>query len=226
MNRERLHNLYLQLLRAYGQQGWWPGDDDPLEVVVGSVLTQRCSWRNAESALANLKAAGLLSINGLLNTAEEHIAEVIRPAGFYRSKAKTLKAVAERVTREHAGVLSRFLSQPMETLRVELLSIRGIGEETADAICLYAAGQPSFVIDAYTRRLLVRLGWITGGESYAELRSHFMERLPADVAMFNEYHALIVRHGKDRCRTRPVCDGCSLGGICRFPDDGSPRRVL
>ena len=224
MNSDRLTDLFSRLMRAYGPQGWWPGDDDPLEVIVGSILTQRCSWRNANRALAALREAGLLSLDGLREGTKERIERTIRPAGFYRSKTATLKAVAAHVAREHDGDIAQLLAAPMGALRNELLSIRGIGEETADAILLYAAGQPSFVIDAYMRRILERLGWSDGDESYAELRTSVMDHLPAEVALFNEYHALIVRHGKDRCRLRPLCAGCPLGGICAFSEENPAKE--
>jgi len=219
MTGDRLDDLFLRLVRAYGPQGWWPGGDDPLEVLVGAVLTQRCAWRNAEKALEGLKAEGLLSIAALAERREEVIQRAVRPAGFYRSKTRTLKAVAGHVVDLHGGNLSKLLGRSIDAVREDLLAIRGIGEETADAICLYAAGLPSFVIDAYARRLLERLGWISGAESYDELRAAFMERLPPDAPLFNEYHALIVRHGKERCRSQPRCEACPLEDLCGVPSN-------
>jgi len=218
MTADRWTDLFSRLLNAYGAQEWWPGDDDPLEIAVGAILTQHCSWRNAERALEGLRDAGALSIEALRDAPDERIHEAIRAAGFYRSKTATLKGFAERVAARYNGRIERLLDRPMRSLRDELLRIRGIGEETADAICLYAAGQASFVIDAYTRRLLERLGWIEGGESYADLRATFMAQLPADAELFNEYHALIVRHAKEHCRARPSCAGCPVDDLCMVPD--------
>ena len=221
MTADRLNALFSRLLNAYGPQGWWSGDGDPLEVLVGAILTQRCAWRNAEMALEALKENDLLSIAALEWCPEETIQRAIRPAGFYRSKTRTLKALAGHVVHGHEGDISRLLGRSMDAVREELLAIRGIGEETADAICLYGAGLPSFVIDAYTRRLLERLGWISGDESYAELRAALMEQLPPDAVLFNEYHALIVRHGKDRCRSRPRCEACPVEDLCTVPSNRS-----
>ena len=217
MTADRWTELFSRLLNAYGAQEWWPGDD-PLEVAVGAILTQHCSWHNAERALEGLRDASALSIEALRDAPDERMYEAIRAAGFYRSKTATLREFAERVSGRHGGRIEWLLGQPMACLREELLTIRGIGEETADAICLYAGGHASFVIDAYTRRLLERLGWIQGSESYAELRAAFMEQLPADAELFNEYHALIVRHAKEHCRARPSCAGCPVDDLCTVPD--------
>jgi len=226
MTADRWIDLFSRLLNAYGAQEWWPGNDAPLEVAVGAILTQHCSWRNAERALAGLRDAGALSIEALCDVPDERMHAAVRAAGFYRSKTATLKGFAQRVADLHGGRIERLLDQPMVELREELLAIRGIGEETADAICLYAGGYASFVIDAYTRRLLERLGWIEGGESYADLRAVLMEELPADAELFNEYHALIVRHAKEHCRAHPDCAGCPVDDLCTVPgtlsSGGSP----
>ena len=218
MTDERLRDLFERLLAAYGPQGWWPGGRAPFEVIVGAILTQRCSWKNAARAIENLRTEQMLSPNAVCDAPVGRIAVCIRPAVFYNAKAKKLRAFAEHVRDGWRGDLDAFLDRPPETLRRDLLTIHGIGEETADAILLYAAGKPSFVIDAYARRLLERLGWIDGRASYATLRRLFMEQLPLDAALFNEYHALIVQHGKTRCRPRPVCgdgsDRCPLADLC------------
>lgn len=219
MEADRLLDLYQCLLTAYGPQNWWPAED-PFEVIVGAILTQRTAWRNVEGAIRALRAAGMLTIEAMNDAPLARIAELVRPAVFYNEKARRLKAFAGRVVDRYEGELARLLGQPAVALREELLAVYGIGPETADAIVLYAAKKPSFVIDAYTRRLLQRLDWIRGNESYAALRTRVMDFLPHDVALFNEYHALIVRHGAERCRVMPICEGCPIGSRCTFSGAG------
>jgi len=213
MLENRFQDLFERLHAAYGPQSWWPADD-PFEVIVGAVLTQRTTWRNVEHAMRGLRGSGLLSVEALDNAAEERIAEAVRPAGFYNAKARKLKAFSSFLTERYGGRLSVLFSLPTDDLRDELLGVFGIGEETADAILVYAAGKPSFVIDAYARRLLKRLEWIDGSEPYGELRDLFLRALPSDVRRFGEFHALIVRHGKAHCRARPACEGCPIRSIC------------
>ena len=208
---EGLRDIYGRLLAAYGPQGWWPGDT-PFEVAVGAILAQATNWRNAARAIANLKDAGLLSPEALGRLREEEIASLIRPAGFFNQKAKRLRAFLDLI-RKHGGLEGLF-RLPRERLRAELLSVPGIGPETADSIVLYAAEKPSFVIDAYTRRILSRLGLISGDEDYEELRRLFEDNLPRDLGLYKEYHALLVRHAKEHCRARPRCNGCPLADLC------------
>src|SRR3990172_6685346 len=205
-DRARLLDVYERLLEAYGPQHWWPGET-AFEVIVGAILTQSAAWTNVEKALANLKAAGALSPEGLHGLDEREIARLIRPSGYFNAKARKLKAFVEMLHNRFpsaalgtgSGDLNRLLALPRGELRGLLLSTHGIGPETADSIVLYAAGQPSFVIDAYTRRVFSRLGLLPKRDVYEAWRSMFMEALPADARMFNEYHALIVRLGKDVC---------------------------
>ena len=213
MPENRFQDLYDRLYAAYGPQAWWPADD-PLEVIVGAILTQRTTWRNVEHAMMALNESDLLSVDALVVTPQEQVSETIRPAGFYNAKARKLKAFASFLAERYGGNLEALFTVPTADLRSELLGIHGIGEETADAILVYAAGRPSFVIDAYTRRLLKRLAWIDGNESYDELRSLFLRALPCDVGLLGEFHALIVRHGKAHCRARPDCGGCPIRRIC------------
>jgi endonuclease-3 related protein len=149
-------------------------------------------------------------------TEDRNLEVLIRPAGFYRAKTAKLKAFCAMLWSEHAGDLSQLLALPVADLRTKLLSVYGIGDETADAILVYAAGKPSFVIDAYTRRLLKRLGWISGSESYRQIQEGFTKALSTDVGLFSEYHALIIHHGKTHCRPRPLCDRCPLTAMCEF----------
>jgi endonuclease-3 related protein len=222
MDKERLLTIFDCLLGAYGPQRWWPADG-PLEVIVGAILTQRTSWQNAARALVALREAGLTStIGALVSVPESRLHEAVRPSGCYRAKSKKLKAFATTVAERHRGDLSALLRLPLEPLREELLAIHGIGPETADAILVYAAGHPSFVVDAYTRRLFERLGSLSGGESYGDVQALFSP-LPPDADLFGEFHALIVQHGKTHCRVCPSCGGCPLAEMC--PSELCERSV-
>ncbi len=217
-----LQRCYRALLDTYGPQGWWPGEG-PFEVMVGAVLTQNTAWRNAERALENLKEAGVLSPAGLQDLAEEDLAHLIRPAGYFRVKARRLRALVDYLQRAHDGDPAGLARGELGTLRQELLAVKGIGPETADGILLYAGGQSTFVVDAYTRRLLARLGQGIGlpvgfdphRASYVQIQRFLTAHLPADPALYNEFHALIVRHAKERCHKRgPRCEGCPLLPWC------------
>lgn len=211
---EILRRCYQALLEAYGPQGWWPGEG-PFEVMVGAVLTQNTAWGNVERALGNLKAAGVFSPAGLYNLPQEELERLLRPAGTYRVKAARLRALLEYLFRRHGGDPAALSRGDWKALREELLAVPGIGRETADSILLYAAGRPTFVVDAYTRRLLDRLGLLPDTPSYENIRALFMAHLPPDPDLYGEYHALIVRHGKERCRKgRPRCPGCPLASFC------------
>jgi endonuclease-3 related protein len=205
-----LLKLYDLLYTHFGPSHWWPGDG-PLEVMVGAVLTQNTAWSNVEKAIARLKAEGALSAPALDRIQEEVLAEWIRPAGYYRIKAKRLKAFFRFFMERYQGRTELMKQRPLEVLRRELLSVKGIGPETADSILLYALEQPTFVVDAYTHRVFSRHGLVPEEIGYEELRSFFMDRLPQDPALFNEYHALLVRLGKTYCKkTRPRCPECPL----------------
>ena len=208
--------IYERLFSAYGKQHWWPGSS-AFEIIIGAILTQQVAWKNVEKAVAALKAADLMNEEALLRAPLDEVAALIRPTIYYNQKAKKLRSFLEFLQERHRGDLADLFALSVPEMREELLSVRGIGEETADSIILYAAHKPSFVIDAYTRRIMQRLGLITGKESYAALRALFMEQLPRDVALYNEYHALFVRHGKERCRARvPICSGCPLRDMCEY----------
>ncbi len=209
----QLLDIYDSLFARYGPQHWWPAET-PLEVMVGAVLTQSAAWSNVERAIANLKSAGALSARAIRELPQEELARLVRPSGYFNLKARKLKALAEYLGRRFNDDLDAMAGEALDTLRRELLGVYGIGEETADDILLYAVGKPSFVVDAYTRRLFHRLGLAPARGPYAAYQSLFMDHLPASVALFNEYHALIVRHGKDVCKKQPVCDGCFLLEVC------------
>lgn len=209
-----LAEVYHLLFRQYGPQGWWPGET-PFEVCVGAILTQNTNWRNVEKAIVNLKALGPLTPAALLGLPLPKLSEAIRPSGYYTVKGRRLMAFVEWFVARYNGELEGMRAEGMEHLRAELLGVPGVGPETADSILLYAVGKPTFVVDAYTRRLLGRLGFMAEDSGYEAVRRLFMEHLPADVLLFNEYHALIVRHAKERCTKNPcrdLCAGCLLGG--------------
>ncbi len=210
-----LLELYRVLSDAYGPQGWWPADS-PFEVIVGAILTQATNWGNVERAIEHLKKHNALTPKRLHKISEERLAELIRPAGYFRQKAKKLKAFVAHLCAHYDGDLRRMLAQPTKKLRAELLSIWGIGPETADSILLYAANKPIFVVDAYTKRIFSRLGFISSQISYGELQQLCMAQLPKSAKLFNEYHALIVRHGKEICRSTPRCEQCVLAHGCQF----------
>ncbi|MEW6427421.1 MAG: endonuclease III domain-containing protein [Thermodesulfobacteriota bacterium] len=205
----RLTDIYTTLFAHFGPQHWWPGDT-PIEITVGAILTQNTAWTNVERAIANLRDAGLLDFASLLALPTGELAQYIRPAGYYNLKAKRLHNLLAMVAARHAD-LDGFLSQDTESLRQALLAVNGIGPETADSIALYAAGKPLFVVDAYTHRILHRHGLAEEEADYHSLQERFMTELPPDPQLYNEYHALIVRLGKEYCRkSSPRCTGCPL----------------
>ncbi|MFA5375218.1 MAG: endonuclease III domain-containing protein [Dehalococcoidia bacterium] len=210
-----LNDIYNRLFQRYGPQHWWPGET-PFEVIIGAILTQSTAWSNVEKALANLKAEGLIDPEALLSVSIDDLAMLIRPSGYYNAKAAKVKAFIERMHGKYDGNLDVLFALDTASLRQELLSIHGIGPETADSILLYAAHRPIFVIDAYTRRIIGRLGLAPSNDSYESFQRLFMENLPHDEEMFNEYHALFVRHGKEACRKDPLCKSCSLLDICTY----------
>ncbi|MBM3944819.1 MAG: endonuclease [SAR202 cluster bacterium] len=213
--RSKLLEVYQLLLGQYSPQHWWPSDT-PFEMMVGAILTQSAAWTNVEKAIANLKKEDALSPSAIRALPEPELAQLVRPSGYYNAKARKLKAMASFLWEEY-GDDPRGLREDGELLREKLLKVYGIGEETADDIALYVGGIATFVVDAYTRRLVLRLGVFSEDKPYETYRRLFMENLPADVAMFGEYHALIVRHAKEACRkTAPRCGGCVLRRICDF----------
>jgi endonuclease-3 related protein len=203
--------VYRALHGAFGPQHWWPADS-PFEVMVGAVLTQNTAWDNVEKAIANLRAHGRLDAQAIVRARHDHLAGWLRPSGYFNIKAARLKNFCRWYL--EAGGHERLQQLETGALRRALLSINGVGHETADDMLLYAFERPVFVIDAYTRRLLARLGLFRGDEPYDELRLAIEHELGHDVALFNEFHALIVRHAKAHCRVRPRCTGCVLRAGC------------
>lgn len=205
--------MYDRLLERQGHSAWWPGES-ALEVCLGAILTQNTAWTNVERALAALKREGLLSYEALRSLPEARLAELIRPSGTYRVKAARVRAFLDFLALEYDGRVEAMAGEEPRALRRKLLSVAGIGPETADAIALYAAGRPLFVVDAYTRRVFARLGLLDGREPYDDVQRVFMDGLPADAALFQDYHAQIVRLAKDVCRPVPRCEGCALDDVC------------
>ncbi len=202
--------FYQKLYRHFGPQHWWPGET-PFEVMVGAILTQNTAWKNVERAIENLKKENALSPEEINKMNIEKLAQLIKPSGFYNLKAKRLKSFIERFMEDFHGDIQEMKKLEKHTLREWLLSIPGIGRETADSIILYAIEKPIFVVDAYTRRILSRHGFIKGDEDYDEIQEIFHRNLPHDTGLFNEYHALIVRLGKEYCKKQnPLCETCPL----------------
>jgi endonuclease-3 related protein len=210
-----LRSIYDRLFDAQGHSGWWPGET-AFEVCLGAILTQNTAWTNAERALRGLAAEGLLSYDALVAVSDDRLAELLRPSGTYRVKADRVRAFLDFLAREYGGRVEGMAAEEPAVLRRKLLAVRGIGPETADAIALYAARRPLFVVDAYTRRVFGRLGLLRGGETYAEVQALFMGHLPADVPLYQDYHAQIVRLAKDVCRKVPRCTECALEDVCAW----------
>jgi endonuclease III related protein len=205
-----LHEYFDALFAAHGPQHWWPGRT-PFEVIVGAILTQNTSWTNVEIAIANLRRERLLTPRAIEAVSFRRLARLIRSSGYFRQKAKKLKAFVHFLRREYQGSLPRMFCARTAVLREQLLAVHGIGPETADCILLYAARRPVFVVDAYTRRMLERHDLVKGKHSYEHIRRLVESSLPPNVALYNEFHALIVHTGKHYCRARnPRCGECAL----------------
>jgi endonuclease-3 related protein len=209
ISRKVLMEIYRRLYRAFGPQHWWPGET-PFEVAVGAVLTQNTSWGNVEKAIEKVKRKKALRSRTLHRMRHRELAMLIKPAGYFNIKAKRLKEFLNFLACKYKGSMEAMKGIDTASLRKELLGVHGIGPETADSILLYALQRPVFVIDAYTRRVLLRHGLVSESITYQELQEIFHANLPADTGLFNEYHALLVRLGKDYCRTRPRCEICPL----------------
>ena len=205
-------DVYRRLRRRRGAAAWWRGT--PFEVCVGAILVQNTAWANVEKAMDALRRRGLLSYRRLREVPVDRLARLIRSSGTYKVKARRLAAFLAFLGREFGGRVAAMSREEPRDLRARLLSVPGIGPETADSIALYAARVPLFVVDAYTRRIFSRLGLIGGREPYDELQRFFMERLPRDTALYSDYHAQIVRLAQGVCRTRPLCERCPLDGLC------------
>lgn len=212
-----LDEYFNSLFTAMGPQHWWPGRTQ-FEIIVGAILTQNTSWTNVERAIANLREAGLLTPRAIRRARLSQLQRLIRSSGYFRQKARKLKAFCEFLQREYRGSFRRMFDTSTIALREKLLGIFGIGPETADSILLYAGGHAVFVVDAYTKRILARHGWTDEKSKYDDVRWLFERRFPGDVKRFNEFHALIVNTGKNFCLARnPLCAQCPLG---RYLEEG------
>jgi endonuclease III related protein len=219
--RRLLLRVYRRLRAAFGHAGWWPGES-PFEVCVGAILVQNTAWSNVERTLDALRSRRLLAFAALHRRPPSRLAPLLRSSGTYRVKASRLRAFLRFLASEYGGRVEAMRDETPSRLREKLLSVRGVGPETADSIVLYAAGHAVFVVDAYTRRVFARLGLLRGHESYAAVQRLFEDGLPRDAALYNDYHAQIVRLGKDICRTRPRCNECPLDDLC--PKAAIPSR--
>jgi len=204
--------IYDRLYKAYGLRHWWPGET-PFEVMVGAILTQNTSWRNVEKAIQKLKNKGVLNAEGIHQLRKSQLAPLIRSSGYYRIKAERLKAFVDFLFENYDGNINRMGKERLKTLRAKLLKVNGIGPETADSILLYGLKKPIFVVDAYTKRVLLRHGMISESASYGEIQRLFMNHLPHNKRLFNEYHALLVHLGKTLCKKVPRCDICPIKGV-------------
>ena len=218
--KSRLEQAYELLLDRFGPQRWWPGDT-PFEVIVGAMLTQNTNWTNVERAIENLREAGVLDPLAMHRLSVAELEELIRPAGYFRVKARRLRHLLDWLVERHGGSLDAMFAMPLAELREELLAVHGVGPETADSILLYAGKMPTFVIDAYTHRVAKRHGWIEEDADYYALKELFEGGVEADEAVYNEYHALLVRVGKLYCRKSVAkCDECPLAKLL---PEGGPR---
>ncbi len=204
-----LHRYFDRMLSVYGPQHWWPARGR-FEVMVGAILTQNAAWRNVEKAIARLKRSGLMNPTALDRVSVRRLSRVIRPSGYFNVKARRLKAFVRFLMKAYDGKPDRMFREPVLTLRSRLLSVHGIGPETADSILLYAGRFPVFVIDTYTRRVLTRHRLVPRTRDYDQLQRYFMKRLRPSTPLFNEFHALLVLVGKEHCRRMPICTGCPL----------------
>ena len=216
--KEKLIGIYNSLFAEFGKQRWWPareGSNKQLEICLGAILTQNTSWKNAGKAIAELHKHKMIDAHKIANYSSKKLAMLIRPSGYHNQKAKKLKAFCNHLLKNYNGNLHKTLSKPTPELRNELLSIHGIGNETADSIILYAAHKPVFVIDAYTKRIAERLG-IASEQNYEKLQEFFESQLPRSAKLFNEFHALLVQFGKECCKKKPKCGECFLNGKCNY----------
>jgi len=213
MLTKKLKQAYDLLYEHFGPQYWWPGDT-PFEIIVGAILTQNTNWSNVEKAISNLKSANMLDAVAINDCKDEKLAELIKPAGYFNVKTKRLKNFMLSFISDFNATVEAMVAFDPTSMRKWLLSINGIGPETADSIMLYALGHPIFVIDAYTKRVIARHKFISEEATYYELQELFMDNLELDAKMFNEYHALIVKLCKEFCKTKPLCEKCPLKDWC------------
>jgi endonuclease-3 related protein len=208
--------IYQALFQRWGEQHWWPADS-PLEMILGAMLTQNTNWKNVENVIQRLKSEQAIDLNRLANVSTPILEDWIRPAGFFRQKARTIQTFARHLQQNFNGSIQELFKLDTPTLRSELLNWHGIGPESADSILLYAAQRPVFVIDAYTKRFMVRHNWTDETAAYDALATFFTDQLQQDPKLYNEFHALIVQLGKTHCRTTPQCENCPLRPMLTHP---------
>ncbi|MFQ5596721.1 MAG: endonuclease III domain-containing protein [Nitrospiria bacterium] len=221
-------DIYRRLYEALRPQGWWPAETR-FEVMVGVVLTQNTAWSNVEKAIGVLRRRDLLDLEAVRVTPEKVLARHIRSSGYFNRKAQRLKALVDFIVRTYGGALDRMFSQKGEHLRKALLAVKGLGPESVDSILLYAGDMPFFVVDTYTRRVFSRHGLVDAAASYGQVQGYFMNRLPRDPALFQEYHALIVKTAKQFCRKEAACTQCPLGnlpGLSPYPSPKSQKNLM
>jgi len=206
---DRLNKIYNNLLENYGGQKWWPADSK-LECAIGAILTQNTSWKNVEKAIINIKSAMDITLENLSEISADELSVLIRPSGFYKQKTLRIKRLVDFINTNYGGKLENMETDVLSVLREGLLSINGIGPETADCILLYVLNKPVFVIDKYTYRLLFRHGIIERETSYEEMQKLFMDNIENESELFGEFHALIVKVGKNHCKKRATCEGCPI----------------
>jgi endonuclease III related protein len=214
LNRSLLR-IYNLLYARFGPRHWWPGDTK-IEIILGAILTQNTAWANVEKAIKNIKRAKVLSVSRLSGISEKKLARLIRPSGYYNIKANRIKNFLRFLNTRYSGSIDKMFGSDLYKLREELLAVKGIGQETADSILLYAGNKPVFVVDAYTKRVFSRHGFINEDADYEEAQSLFMDNLGKDKGLFNEFHALIVELGKSVCKSKkPLCGMCPIRRIRR-----------
>ncbi len=218
MTNHDLTTIYKLLIKAYGPQKWWPGESR-FEIIIGAILTQNTNWSNVEKAIENLKAAGVLDFDAMYKLDNERLAALIRPAGYYNIKAKRIRAFLDWFMKNYKGRLDKLDEISTDCLREQLLSVSGIGRETADSILLYALNRKIFVVDAYTYRIFYRHKLIEETIEYDELRYQIERSFDGDIKMYNEFHALLVRTGKHHCKPKAQCKGCPLESLPHDTDN-------
>jgi len=222
MRSNNIYKIYQKLLSSLGPQHWWPADSN-VEVIIGAILTQNTNWKNVENAINNLKEANILTPDSIINTSTEDLSILIKPVGYYNVKAMYLKLFFKKFLNDYYGEINRLKEIGIQELRNWLLSIKGIGEETADSIMLYALKKPVFVVDVYTRRIFLRHKLIKEKKTYREIRELVMKKLPKDPNILGEFHALLIEIGKSFCKkTNPLCKACVLFGLLDHKEGINP----
>jgi endonuclease-3 related protein len=227
--QEELLEIYGSLLKAFGYRNWWPAEG-PFEVIIGAILTQNVSWNNASKAIANLKNAKKLDPITLYNSSPGNIAPLIRPSRFYNMKSMKIKNFMDFFYEEYGGDITAMSGEDPVILRKKLLAVKGLGKETVDAIMLYACHMPVFVVDAYTKRVLLRYGILKGDPSYDEIQGYFMDNLPRDRTLYNDFHAQIVHLGNSICKSTPLCGACPIASVngltCEFHRTNKIKKII